>query len=67
MKRSVAQVTKVLRKKENTLMTTMIFHIKIHTFSYHDIAVDCLFHYSNFYSVFYLLKTTVDLKVAQFL
>lgn len=38
-----------------------------HIFRYHKIAVDCLFHYSNFYSVFYLLKMTVALKLAQFL
>lgn len=50
MKRSVSQVTKVPRKKENTLMTTMIFHIKIHTFTYHGITVDGLFHYSEFYT-----------------
>lgn len=35
----------VLRKKENT--TTMIFSIKIPVFSYQEIAVDCLVHYSN--------------------
>lgn len=50
--------------KRNTLTAT-IFHIKIHTFSYHEVAVDCLFHYRNFYDVFYLLRMTVDLKVAR--
>lgn len=38
-----------------------------HTFSYHKIGVDCLFHYSNFYNISYLLKMTVALKLAQFL
>lgn len=67
MNRSVSQVTKVLRKKENTLNTAAIFHIKTHMFSYHEIAIDGLFHYSKLYDIFCLLKATVDLQLAPFL